>query len=351
MPVAEQIETKAPGADKTLDEPSMSPELRDLQQRVRRCLAHYYFRRPKNAQQHSPWCIMHGIVGFGVDATVLADHRRMNAISWLCTNQRCQGVQLMYPSPNAELGLRSGPGYQGHDGQLLCVLAMARVAADYPLRVGKTQRTVADLVQLEQQSCRPQSELSFKLVGLAHYVDTPTTWSSTDGQQWDLERMVREELAQPINGVACGGTHRLMGLSYAVQKRRQEERPITGQWWRAEKFLTDYHTYTLQLQNADGSFSTSWFRGRGNSGGAPRKLNTTGHILEWLVYSLPRDRLTDPSIIRAVSFLTDMMWSNRNQQWKIGPEGHAIRALALYDEYVFGGQPGQRHIELAQANH
>ena len=76
-------------------------------------------------------------------------------------------------------------------------------------------------------------------------------------------------------------------------------------------------------------------------------MNTTGHILEWLVYSLPPEELTDPRIVKAVSFLTDMMWENRTQKWEIGPEGHALRALALYDEYVFGGQPGKRHIELA----
>lgn len=124
---------------------------------------------------------------------------------------------------------------------------------------------------------------------------------------------------------------------------------MTGQWWRAEKFLSDYHAYTLTLQNTDGSFSSNWFRGRADWGGAPRKLNTTGHILEWLVYSLPPEELTDPQIVKAVSFLTDMMWQNRNQKWEIGPEGHALRALALYDEYVFGGQPGERHIELAAA--
>ena len=84
-------------------------------------------------KEHSPWCIMHGIVGFGVDATLLADDRRMNAISWLCTNQPCQNVQLMHVT-NGNLQLRSGPGYQGHDGQLLCVLALSRVPSDYPLR-------------------------------------------------------------------------------------------------------------------------------------------------------------------------------------------------------------------------
>ena len=184
-----------------------------LRDKVRRCLAYYFFERPKDAKQHSPWCIMHGIVGFGVDAAVLADGRRMNAVSWLCTNQPSQGVQLMRASAG-QLTVRSGPGYQGHAGQLLSVLAMAGVAADHPLAVDGQRLTVADLVREEQLSCRAGTELSFKMVGLAHYLDSETTWSSSDQQDWDLARMVREELAQPINGVACGGTHRLMGLSW-----------------------------------------------------------------------------------------------------------------------------------------
>jgi hypothetical protein len=333
--------------DDTSSVEDLSPELKALRQKVRRCLAHYFFHRTKDVKDHSPWCVMHGVVGFGVDAVIRAEGRRMNAISWLCTNQSCQGRQLMMSPSAGKLDLRSGPGYQGHDGQLLCVLAMSRVTGDYPLTVGKNKFTVRDLVKIEQQTCRPGTELSFKLVGLAYYVDSDADWTSDDGQRWDLSRIVREELAQPINGVACGGTHRLMGLSYAVRKRQVQDQPVTGQWWRAKKFLDDYHAYTLKLQNADGSFSSNWFRSRGDWGGAPRKLNTTGHILEWLVYSLPKERLTDPQIVKAVNFLAELMWRNRSTTWEVGPEGHAIHALALYDEYVFGGRPGNRHIQLA----
>jgi hypothetical protein len=42
------------------------------------------------------------------------------------------------------------------------------------------------------------------------------------------------------------------------------------------------------------------------------------------------------------------MWENRQREWEIGPRGHALRALALYDEYVFGGKPGKRNEQLAE---
>lgn len=123
---------------------------------------------------------------------------------------------------------------------------------------------------------------------------------------------------------------------------------MTGHWRRAKKYVDDYHVYTFKLQNANGSFSTNWFRGRADSGDIDRNLNTTGHTLEWLVYSLPKDQLTDPRVVKAIAFLTDLMWENREREWQIGPKGHAVHALTLYDEYVFGGKPGKRREQLAE---
>ncbi len=46
-------------------------------------------------------------------------------------------------------------------------------------------------------------------------------------------------------GAACGGTHRLMGLSYAVRKREQRGEPITGIYLEAKKYIDQYHKYTV----------------------------------------------------------------------------------------------------------
>ena len=35
------------------------------------------------------------------------------------------------------------------------------------------------------------------------------------------------------------------------------------------------------------------------------------------------------------------------EKWGIGPLGHGLHALAIYDERVFGGQPRTRATELA----
>jgi hypothetical protein len=201
---------------------------------------------------------------------------------------------------------------------------------DYPIKVGERDFTVADLVEYEKDTCVAGTELTFKLIGLSHYLPSDATWTSESGQQWSIERLIREEIGQPIRGATCGGTHRLMGLSYAVQRRVRQGLPINGEFRRAEIYTGDYHKYTFKQQNSDGSFSTAWFRGRGNDADLDTRLRTTGHILEWMAYSLPEEGLTDPRTVQAVEYLTGLLHENSNRRWEIGPLGHALHALALY---------------------
>jgi hypothetical protein len=185
-------------------------------------------------------------------------------------------------------------------------------------------------------ACKDGEELTFTLIGLSHYLPTDSRWRTPDGQEWDFERLIREELSQPVVGAACGGTHRLMGFSYALNQRRLEGLPIDGQWRRAEIFINDFVAYAWSLQNRDGSFSTNWFEGPADDGRLDRKLQTSGHILEWLLFTASRDELQDPRVTRAVKFLTNALSTNPRHDWEVGPKGHALRALSLYHRRVFG---------------
>jgi hypothetical protein len=70
-------------------------------------------------------------------------------------------------------------------------------------------------------------------------------------------------------------------------------------------------------------------------------------MLEWLVYSLPEDQLQDPRLVAAVNCLNEIMWRNRNNKLEIGPQGHALHALILYQQRLYGVKPGQRNLQLA----
>ncbi|MCU0958838.1 MAG: hypothetical protein MUF48_01925 [Pirellulaceae bacterium] len=324
----------------------LSPAMLRLRDKVRTCLS-YYYQRPERVEERSPWGIMHSLISYGVDTELLAGNQRVNAIGWLCYNRPCRGITLMTVNDGQLAMKQNGPGYQGHDGQLLSMLALSGVPSTYPIRVDGHEFTVADLVAYEQRMCKPKSELTFQLIGIAHYCPSDATWQSATGVSWDIPRMIREELAQPIQGAACGGTHRLIGLSMAVKTRQKRGEPLDGQWLRAAKFTASYQVHALKLQNRDGSFSTQWLARRDDTGPPERRLQTTGHILEWLAFSLPEKDLTDPRIVKSVNYLATLLMQ-RDRQWEVGPRGHALRALALYNERVFGDKPGQRRELLAR---
>lgn len=318
-----------------------------LRENLRRCLAYYFFR-PESPAQRSPWSIMHAIVGFGVDTRLDNAGENVSAIGWLCWNQPCQGLRLFHMQGD-QIVSPIAAGYQGHEGQFLHIMALSRVPKDYGLRIDGRDLTIEDLVRSEQRTCRSGTELTFKLLALVHYLGSDATWRNDRGEEWSIERLIKEELAQTVTGAACGGTHRLMGLGYAVRKRQERGEPMTGQWALAKKSVEDHAAVGFRMQNADGSFSSNWFAGAGSGGDANRKLNTTGHTLEWLLVSLPDEQLLDPRLAKAATCLTALMWNYRGQVWEIGPRGHALHALALYDERVFGGRLGERNAELAAA--
>ena len=71
-------------------------------------------------------------------------------------------------------------------------------------------------------------------------------------------------------------------------------------------------------------------------------MRSTGRALEWLAMSLPEQKLTDSRVQNAVACVTRLVGSQR-YQWnapslstrEIVALGHAMHALATYDERVF----------------
>jgi len=324
------VEPEAPSSD------GLSAELAELRTKVRRTLGSYY-RRKLNTRDHTPWEVFHQIVAYGSETQVRRGGPKgtpVDAVRWLCDNRASHGQKLMHLE-NGRLALGRAKGIQGHYGQFLAILAQHDVGLDYPIEFDGRKFTVADLLKMEQRTCRSGEELTFKLIAFSHYLEPGARWKNERGETWTIERILRDEINASIRGAACGGTHRLMGLSYAVRRRESLEQPMDGEYGRAEKYLRDYHRYAFSLQNDDGSFSTEWFKGRGDRDDRDRKLQTTGHITEWLAYSLPVEHLTDPRMVSAIDFLATLLDGDRKAEWAIGPMGHSLHALALYDERVF----------------
>ncbi len=319
--------------------------------RIRQCLD-FYYDRPLRSAEDSPWSMMHHMLAWGIDSRILVHDtagklRNISTIAWLCGNGACREERLLFLKED-RLHARVGAGLQGHDAQFLALLAQSRVSIKQSILVDGQEFTVADLIKEEQLTCRGRAELTFKLIAFAHYLPLDTKWQNDKGDDWSMERLIAEELRQPINGTTCGGTHRLMGFTYAAARRRQDGASMTGAWAQAEIVTRRHQQLAFRMQNPDGSFSSDFFRSSGNWGDIDRKLKTTGHVLEWLVFSLPHDELDNPQVLRATDYLCNLLASNRYYDWENGPLGHGIRALALYDERAFGGRPGHRDLKMAE---
>jgi hypothetical protein len=310
-----------------------------LRGRISQTLATYQ-RRPLNTAQNTPWEVMHGFIAFGIPTQIRVGGPSgdlVSAIGWSNMGGRCRG-QVMLAAVDDRVVALKGVGVQGHSAQYLAILAQCRVAANSPLTVQGKQFTVADLIEEEKLSCKAKTELTFALIGLAHYLPTDATWTSRDGEKWSLPRLVEEEIVQPIRGAPCGGTHRLYGLAYGCQRRLRATGELDGPYLRADKYVRDYQNFALtKLQNSDGSFSTEWFKYPADrEDDIDRKIQTTGHILEWLVSSLDQERLYESRVVAAAEFLCGALQSEPSRDWKIGPLGHALHALNIYQERAWG---------------
>ncbi len=337
---------KAPAVQPAKPRP-LGPTLTALRDLVRGTLAMHQ-KLPLNTRENSATEIASYCLAFGCGSEVLhdgSDGNRVNGITCLCWGYPCAGFELLGLS-EGHVAARIGYGCQEHPGEFLAMLAMSRVQANYPLRVGRLTRSVADVVEAEKRSCRPGDDLSLKLLGLSFYVDEPQ-WKNDLGETWSLDRMIETELDQPVVTAPEGGLNRLMGLSYAILRRVKREQTIDGEFLRAQKFVADFQKFAFQQQNVDGSWGPYFLAARGTSADPALQLRSTGRILEWLATSLPDKRLEESHMTSAVEYVANFLGSQRYQGGtsslstrEIVAVGHALHALALYDERVFKPSDG-----------
>ena len=85
-----------------------------------------------------------------------------------------------------------------------------------------------------------------------------------------------------------------------------------------------------------------FFAVQGASSDAAGTLRATGHILEWLVFSLPDNRLEDPQVAKSIGYTISMLehWQRSINTAAASPRllsavMRAAHALLMYDQRVF----------------
>ena len=320
--------------------PQLSPELAALRDQVRQVTAAHQ-KQALNTQQNSATEIQSACLAFGCNAEVSrGDGQRVNGIACLCWNYPCAGFEML-SFRHKHVAARIGYGMQEHPGEFLAMLAMSRVPDNYRFRIGQDERKVADLVESEKLGCRSGSDSSLKLIGLAWYVAEPE-WKNDLGETWSIGRLIDAEIAKPVATPSEEGLNRLMGISYAVARLAKHGQPIEGRLERAQNYVNDLQTFALGRQNADGSWGPYFLAARGECPDAASQLRSTGRVFEWLAMSLPNEKLKDPRVVGSVECLVRLLGSERYElnasslsTQEIVSLGHALHALAIYDQRVF----------------
>jgi hypothetical protein len=212
------------------------------------------------------------------------------------------------------------------------------IKVDEKVVVAGETHTIADWVeQIERDVPRnPNKEYSWTLMALTKYRPTTHKWQASDGSEWSIDRLLEIELDGGIEEVACGGTHRMVGITHAYNRRVAAKDPIVGVWKEAEDLIKECKEGCRKYQNPDGSLSSNFFRKPGLAIEIGDKLHSTGHQFEFLVVSMSDEELSQDWLRRAAYNLTETLRRTQNMSLECGALYHAVRGLALYRERLYG---------------
>jgi hypothetical protein len=290
---------------------------------------------------HAFWTVFHGILGTGLEKTMLKNLEtgaKVNAIDYICNGGEIRGLQFL---PTAEgLDVQIGPQFigQGHQDQFIAEMAQWGMPRNRKFRVGGKDFAFEDFIRHSRAraSVTKGQELSWAIVIIAQYYGTDATWTNNAGEKLRFDDVVRYEVDQPTDTAACGGTHRMFGLTWAYHLHLKSGGKKDGVWKDVEAKIANYKELARKLQNKDGAFSTDYFKGEGKKPDLELRISTTGHTVEWLALAMTDDELKSPWMQDAVNTLVLMMLEMGDRSIDGGALYHAAHGLHLYHDRVFG---------------
>jgi hypothetical protein len=353
-------QTKTENKQDTAAEPAVQlpPEhLESLKKSIRTVLL-ANARRPVTTQHNSPGEILLMALPYGADAKVYQPNPDVNSrdrnaargsyiysIGTLCWNYPCNGKTLLR-SDGKRVIAKVGNGYQARPASLLAMLAMSNIMPNYEIKADGGAYSIANLITSEKSGITKGANLSMALIGLSFYGGAKESWKNDMGETWSIEKMVVEELNRTIDQGTSDVTDWLLGLTAAVNLYEEEGYALKGPLALAKKQLGVYHDFVLSVQNENYLWHPKFFLFKGVTPDVYETVYSGGHILRWLVTSLPENRLEDVKVRRAVANLA----ASLNQIPANTPAGSlsekqlegigvALQALSVYHQRMFGKSP------------
>ncbi len=304
--------------------------------------------RTLDANAHTPWQIMHGMLALRGDMQLRSGNSTVRAIDWLSAGPKFRNQFWFEATP---YGGRPHPfnvpfHFEGHPNQFLALMALTNLPLEHQFTVagGKTV-TIADMIQNAKMTVNTREEITWTLWFLTHYIDQDSEWENAAGQPWSMEQLVRIQTQASTKGTPCGGTHGLFALAYARNAYLQKHRTLRGVWFEADQKIKRHIEVAKSLQNSDGSLSTEFFTGRGVSQDYNERIKASGHTLECLMMMLPHSQLSENWVRRAVASVATDLVHTSGRPTECGPTFHALSSLVLYRERVAPRPPVENLAE------
>jgi hypothetical protein len=296
-------------------------------------------RRRDLTTHNAFWTVFHGILGLGpgVELVDPGTGERVKAIDHIFAGKTLRGLIFRATAAGLDVVTTGDTLGQGHQDQFVAEMGQWGMPADRKVRVGGRDYTFMDFVRHSQMRARitANQELSWAVIVVGQYIGTDVSWTNDHHEKLHYEDLIRYELAAPVETAACGGTHRLFGLSWSYHLYLQRGGKTAGVWKEVAEKTARYKQQARRMQNGDGTFSTSFFRERASANDRNLRINTTGHILEWLALALSDDELRRPWVQAAASALALEILSLRSDPIDSGSMYHAVHGLLIYYARMF----------------
>jgi hypothetical protein len=286
------------------------------------------------------WTVFHGILGLGPSVMLLDPKTgtKVNAVDYICNGGELPGLQFLPTRWGLDVTTTGLMGRgQGHQDQFIAEMAQWGMSKDRKFRVLGKDYTYMDFVRNTQMraSLKRNQELSWTILIVGQYLGTDISWTNGYGDKLRFEDLLRYELDAPMETAACGGTHRLFDLCWVYYLHLRKGGKTEGVWKDIVDATAKYRDLAKKYQNADGTFSTSFFNGPGDDADKQRRINTTGHTLEWLALALPEAELREEWVQNAANALALLILDLQGAPIEGGSLYHAVHGLLLYYARVY----------------
>jgi len=316
-----------------------------LRTMIDEALRYTFNERRLSLDVNAAWQILHGALPFGTHFQVRNGDETVSAMQWVLDGNQMKGWTLRHGTkdlPGGRRGLKMvmEPGTktgQGHEDQWLAVMSQCGFEKDQKILFQGQEYQLWDVVQQSMSDIYPGKECSWSLIAMTRYLDDfDQQWKSSDGETWTLEKVLQMEADEELSMSACGGSHRLIGMTMALDAYGDRGGELQGPWKDAKEKITGAIETASRFQQPDGSFSTNYFSRPGTSADLALRINTTGHTLEFLALALPPERLSEPWVEQAVMQLCGLFKKTEPIPLECGSLYHAAHGLMEYRERRFG---------------